>query len=376
MSAVRTALVVACLLAIQSVHAQWQRVFEDHFDTNTAGRWTYEGVTNASGNDLFDYDAVNERVAAAWDQSNFIDGGTDPMIILNASFSHPLPRVFTDHDTFRVRATLRIDGGSIPDTTEFYQIANFGLYNMAKMGADRTLADDWSANTNLVRDGSDFVEFNYFINNNSLGFNPNISANIGGTVPNDEVAAYTTGFFMDPWYHLTDMGVNTYLPEDTNLYVEVIYYGSARGEYHRRAWTALYTDSTWTNLLTVNGVPMFYWTQPLPETESFEVTHVAIFNYAALNWGGTNGTGAGSFDDIAVDHGFVDGEIRSAGAPPTMALTWQAVSGTTYAVVSRDTLTDAAPVTQAIVTATGEVTGWTNHSAAGLKFFFIEPLAP
>ncbi|MCO5061024.1 MAG: hypothetical protein M9963_03325 [Kiritimatiellae bacterium] len=187
--------------------------------------------------------------------------------------------------------------------------------------------------------------------------------------------AYTTGSGSgDSWYHGTDMGADNYLPEETDLYVEVAYYGAATGEVSRRAWTAIYTDAQRTNLLEVNGVPMFYWTQPLPATNTFEVTHVAFFNYVAPNWGGANGEGAGSFDDVAVQWGVSEGRIITASRDPSsFALTWAAESGTTYAVVSQTNLLGGVRTTQALVTATSEAAGWTNTASAGLDFYSIEP---
>ncbi len=328
------------------------------------------------GEAMFRYDAVEQRIHAEWDQSNYIDAWSDPIVVENAALSHPLPRVLTDRDSFRVRATLRIEGGSIPDTTEFYQIANFGLYNMEKMGPDRTLADDWSGNTTLIRDGSDFVEFNYFINNDSFGFNASISATIGATVPNDDVDAYTTGNGADPWYHLTDMGKDNYLPEDTDLYVELAYYGGATGDVSRRAWIAVYTDAARTNLLEVNGVPMYYWTEPLPASESFTATHVAFFNYGAANWGGANAEGVGSFDDVSVDWAVSEGQVLAAHNPSALTLIWSAVPGSTYTVMAKSDLVSDVQTNLATVTATGEAAGWTNTANAAMEFFWIEPVSP
>ena len=59
-----------------------------------------------------------------------------------------------------------MEPGSVPDTTEFYQIGVMGLYGLEHMGPDRTQSDNppyGSSNTNILKDGSDFVEFDYFI---------------------------------------------------------------------------------------------------------------------------------------------------------------------------------------------------------------------
>lgn len=354
--------------------AVWWNLVGDDFSAAPTN-WTYSGVSNAFDEALFKYDALNERISAEWDQSNHIESWpNDPYVIENSYFARELPRVLTDHDTFRVRATLRIAAGSIPDTTEFYQIANIGLYGLERTGPDRTLADDFSGNATLLRNAGDFVEFNYYINNDSFGFNPNFTAVIGGTVTNDTDYVYITGSGGDAWYHETDMGVGNYLPAETDVFVELTYFGAAAGDLSRRANVSIYSDEARTNLLEVNGVPMFYWTQALPETESFEVTHVALFNYAAENWGGANAEGAGSWDDVAVDVGLADGTIVSADNPAGLSLVWAAEEGASYAVVSLDDLLSGSRATQAVVVADGSAAGWTNASPGALKFFFVEPL--
>lgn len=367
---------VVLLLSVGNASAVWWTVLEDDFSAPPT-EWTYTGVSNALGAALFRYDAAHQRVAAEWDQSNHFEGWpNDPYVIENSHFARALPRRLTDRNTFRVRGTLRIVSSSIPDTTEFYQIANIGLYGLDRMGPDRTQADDWSGNTVLLRDAGDFVEFSYFINNRSYGFNPNITAMIGGTVTNDMDYVYVTGSGQDTnWYHSTDMGEDAYLPVDTDIFLELTYFGAAEGELSRRANISLYTDEARTNLLEVNGVPLYYWTQALPETESFEVTHVAFFNYAAANWGGANAEGAGSWDDVFVDVNLSEGSILSAGHPPALSLQWIAEPGKNYAVVSQDDLMSGSRITEAIVTAVGNTAGWTNSTShAGPSFFFVEPV--
>lgn len=353
--------------------AAWWNLTRDDFSTAPTN-WTYEGVLNAAGQPMFRYDAANARIAAEWDQSNFIETSSDPYIISNSFLVRALPRVLTDANTFRVRATLRFVAGSIPDTTEFYQIANIGLYNLEQTGPDRTLADDWSGNVTLLRDASDFVEFSYFINNKSYGMNPNITAVIGGRVPDDTDHAYYTGNGADPWYHLTDMGEDNYLPVETDIFVELVYFGGATGDLSRRANATLYSDAERTTVLEVNGVPMSYWTEALPPAELFEVTHVGFFNYAAENWGGANAQGAGSWDDVSVDLALEEGTILSSGNPAALAMTWVAEPGASYAVVSLDDLLSGARTTQAVVVATDTLAGWTNASSSARGFFFVEPL--
>lgn len=365
---------VVLLLSVGNASAVWWTVLSDDFSEEPT-EWVYSGVSNALGQAMFRYDAADQRIAAEWDQSNHFEGWpNDPYIIENSHLAHKLPRPLTDHDSFRVRGTLRIVGGSIPDTTEFYQIANIGLYGIERMGPDRTQADYWSGNTLLLRDAGDFVEFNYFINNRSYGFNPNITATIGGTVTNDMDYVYVTGNGQDTdWYHPTDMGEDAYLPEETDIFVELIYFGAAEGETNRRAKVSLYTDATRTNLLEVNGVPMYYWTQALPEDESFEVTHAALFNYAANSWGGANAEGAGSWDDISVALDLPAGTIVSAERSSAFSLTWVAEPGKSYSVVSLGDLISGSRTTETTVFAEGDMAGWTNATSGGTGFFMVEP---
>lgn len=378
MRALKKWLVVGVLAAVAQVtSAAWWKLLEDDFSASPTD-WIYSGVSNGLGQALFRYDAVNERVTAEWDQGNFIAGfPNDPYVIVNSLMARTLPWRLTDRDTFRLHATLRIASNSIPDTTEFYQLANIGLYGLDRMGPDRTLADDFSGNATLLRNGSDFVEFNYFVNNNSFGFNPNTICSIGGTVTNDTEFVYVSGTGADiGWFHDTDMGAGQYLPVETNLYLELAYYGASTGAVTRRASIALYTEPARTNFVEVNGVPQYYWTQPLPADKSFELTHVAFFNYAAANYGGANGVGVGSWDDVSVERAVSEGEIVASVNPAAPVLVWSAVSGTTYAVVSQNDLIGGPRATQALVTATGNAAGWTNTSANTVEFLFIEPMEP
>lgn len=354
-----------CVLGLFSLtavsEASWWRVFHEDFSTPPASRWTYAGVTNSSGDPLAQFDAANQRLIAEWDQGLHFDGSGDPWVISNSTFSAPLGRTLTDADTFRFGAKLRIAPGSIPDTLEFYQIANFGLYNLGPgAGADRAQSDNYSGNSSLVRDANNLMEFNYFINNRSFGFNPFIQGTAVARMPMDEAdstAYYITGSGFDPFFHNTDMGADTYLPEDRDLFVEVTYFGAATGAVHRRIYTAIYTNAARTDLLIVNGVPMYYWTRPAATNLAFDLDRFAFVNYAAVNFtvlfGGStpDGAGAGAFDDAYVDVDLPEGalaDVQRAGAQAV--ITWSAVSGRTYSVVSApDPLTLAWSTTQVVV---------------------------
>lgn len=352
--------------------ASWKNLVTDDFST-TPTNWTYAGVLNASNQPLFRYDAVNERIAAEWNQLNYIDDQPDPFVISNSYFARPLPQPLSDRHSFRLRATLRLDAGSIPDTTEFYQIANIGLYGLTNMGPDRALADEWSTNSVLLKNASDLVEFNYFINNMSFGFNPNISALIAGHVTNNTDFLYFTGSGADvPWFHNTDMGPNHYLPAETNLFLELTYFGGGT-HARRRLLAALYTDPGRTELLQVNGTPMYYWTQPLPHSESFELTHVAIFNYAVPNWFGPVGAGSGSWDELEVD--LFDGQVVvNPIEDGTVIITWTSRIGDNYALVSTPDLLNGPFTTQAVVTAVSGFTTWTSAPGGATAFYFVNPL--
>lgn len=298
-SAVRRLLLSAAMLIGLSIPpraaADWVTALSDDFSAPSG--WTYAGVSNATHQPLIRYDAGNHRVAAEWDQANAYSFAGDPQSIQPSRFSKSLGMTLTDTNTFRVRSVLRVS--AVADTTEFHQIANFGLYGLANMGPDRTMSDNWSGNTTLVKDGSDFVEFNYFVNNRSFGFNPNVSATMGAHIAGTD-GEYVTGTSADAYWHSTDLGADTWLPTNTDLYCEVAYFGGEADGTARRARSAIYTDATFTTLLAINGVSIYYWTQPLAVDKTFAVTDVAFYNYAGANWGGANATGSGSHDNLVV----------------------------------------------------------------------------
>jgi hypothetical protein len=370
-AATRAMLAIAAVLSLTSVPcpAAWVRVFEDEFSSNT---WAYAGVSNGLGQALFRHDAGQQRIDAQWDQGNYYNGAPDPQVMVNSRLSRPIGRTLTDRDTFRFGATLRMAAGSIPDTFEFYQIASFGLYNLdpETRGEDRIQSDNFSGNTTLVRDCNDLVEFNYFINNESFGFNPFVQGVAVARVPAGEADAtgyFITGTGSDPFFHDTDMGADTYLPSDTNLYIEVVYYGRATNSLARRTFMGIYTDAAKTNLLTVNGVSMFYWTQPAPLNRTFDVSDFGFVNCAGVNFtvmfGGStpNGAGTGTYDDVYVDLYRELGETHQASADPAsgFTLTWVSEPGTNYYIVSSTNLVAGSWSTDAIVQASGSLTTWT-----------------
>ena len=273
-----------------------ETVLSDDFSSDPSSNWTYSGQQNGSSQNLFRWNASG-YVDAEWDQSNLYTASSNPSTtpdtIAPSYYARSLGQTLTDDQRFRFGATL--DLSSVANTTEFYQVANFGLYGLSDMGADRTMSDNFSGNSTLVKDGSDFVEFNYFINNDSFGWNANTGAAMGAHITGD-TGDYTTGASSDAMYHKTDMGKDNWLPTGTDLYVEVTYYGTTT----RRAHMGVYTDAAHTTLLSVNGVEQYYWTQPLPADDHFTLTDIALFNYTGVNWGGTNGTAAGMFDDVYV----------------------------------------------------------------------------
>jgi hypothetical protein len=273
----------------------WTTILSENFNADPSSSWSYNGVSS----NLFEWSS-NGYVDAQWDQSNNFAYG-DPYTIQTSRYSRPLGQTLTDQQTFRFGATIQVQ--SVSSTTEFFQVANLGLYNLSQMGQDRAMSDNWDQYvTTFVKDASDFVEWNYFINNDSYGSNPNTVATMGAHIEGVD-GEYTTGTGGDILFHQTDMGKDNYLPTNTNLYVEVTYYGSATGEEGRRACGVVYTDAAHTEILTVNGVEQYYWTQPLPDDKSFTLTDVAFFNYPGSNWGGTNGAGTGRYDDVYVATG-------------------------------------------------------------------------
>jgi len=277
--------------------AAWQTIVDEHFAADPSPAWSYTGRQNAASQDLIRWDSVAGNLAAEWDQSNhYADwsgaGFLDPYQIVPSHYSRALGVTLSDADSFRFGARLRIN--SVANTTEFYQAACFGLYGLADMGPDRCMSDNFSGNTTIVKDGSDFVEFDYFIQNDSFGWNPMTQATIGAHIAGLD-GDYTVGSGGDPLWHNTDMGAGHWLPAGTDLYVEVAYDAATR-----RANSTIYADPGLTEVLSVNGVGQYYSTAPLPVDKHFTLTDVAFWNYVGANWGGANGQGSGAFDDLYV----------------------------------------------------------------------------
>ncbi len=303
--------VFVCVLAAAAASAQgqwaWTNIMTENFNADPSAQWSYTGVQNTGSQDLIRWNGAG-YVDGQWDQSNHLAYG-DPYVIQSSRYSRPLVQTLTDTQTFKFGTRITIQ--SVASTTEFFQVANFGLYNLSYMGQDRGMSDNSSGNSTLVKDGSDFVEWNYFIQNESFGWNPYTGAVIGAHITGVD-GDYVLGSGTDPYFHDTDMGAGNYLPTATDLYVEVAYFGSATDGDRRRAYAAVYTDEGRTNILSVNGVDQYYWTQPLDEGKSFSLTDAAFYNYPSSNWGGSNGAGTGTYDDFHVAVGVPE--------PATMSL--------------------------------------------------------
>ena len=340
-------------MAGMNADAYWHKVLSDDF-SNSASAWTYAGVSNALNQPLFACDTGQQNIHAEWNQENVYVGIGDPYAITPSLISRSLERVLTDHVTLRFGATLNITTGSVADTIEFFQIANITLCDIDQMGPDRPMSDNWSGNNTLLRDGSDFVEFNYFVNNSWGG--PNITTIMGAHIEGVD-GEYTTGID----FSQTAMGEGHWLPEGTNLYIQVEYFGAATDSLARVAHCAIYTEPSRTNVLVVNGVPMSYWTQSLPAGKHFRLTHLAFYNYPSANWGGANGTGAGTFDDLYVEQFVKNGDCFSnVQQGEQIVTTWAAESGTTYSIEFSTNLAANAWVTNAVIAASGTTITCTN----------------
>ena len=349
-------------MASMDAEAYWLKVLWDDFSSGSSA-WTYAGVSNAYNQPLIACDSVNQKVRAEWDQSNVFIGTGDPYTIVPSRLSRPLDRVLTDRDTVRFGVTLNIEAGTVVDTIELFQMANVALCDITQMGPDRPMSDNGSDNSNLLRDGSDFVEFSYFVNNGWGG--PNITSLIGAHI--DGVNGdYTTGVN----FSQTAMGEGHWLPEGTNLYVQVEYFGAATGALARVAHCAIYTEPARTNVLVVNGVAMSYWTQSLPTDKFFRLTDLAFYNYPSANWGGANGAGAGTFDDVYVERYFENGKIFSCSFQDTqMAMSWAAESDATYYVEFSTNLCANVWMTNAVLKASGETATYTNF-ISGMRGYY------
>lgn len=358
-------LAIGCI-AVSAQAGSWWPLLSEDFATNAAPRWTYAGVTNAAGQPLFRHDAARGAVLGEWDENNTI-AAADPYVILPSRLSHPLPWVLTDRHTFRLRAVLHLAPGSIPETKEYHQIANVGLYNLGEMGPDRAMADSFAPGLSAyAKDGSDFIEFNYFIGSDPLGsypYHPSAEVTIGAHTAMTGDYHFNYESYGDPWWHSTAM-TNAYLPEGTNLYLEVVYYGAATNGRARRGYGAIYTEPARTNLLRVNDTAMFYWTWPLPADRRFTLTDVAFYNHVNVNWFGDPARGTGWVDDVTVELEVADGAVAASHAgDAAWTLTWAAEQGASYDVLATTDLVAGAWATQATVQADAPFMTWTGMPA-------------
>lgn|GEM_PF-6598296 len=364
------------VLACATAQASWWNLMNEDFGPTATNRWTYAGVSNSQDQALFRLDATAGVVRAEWNQTNSISVG-NPYTIRPSRLLTPLPRPLTDRDTFRLRATLVIATNTLNDTIEYHQIANVGLYNPATMGADRAMTDnfDVSAETK-IKDGSDFVEFNYFAGDDSSSsffpFSRSAEMTIGAHTEQfgDYHFNYNGG---DPWYHSTAMGAGGRLPEETTIYLDLVYYGAATNDTARRGYMALYTDAARTQILQVGTQQMFYWTWPVPPDRSFTVTHAGFYNYVNVVYAGDPVRAAGSFDDLQVEQGFADAEVASARMSPAgVILEWASETGGTYRVIATDNLMGGPWTTQAVVNAISDFTALTNDWSGAFKVWRVE----
>lgn len=368
----------ALALSALTASAYWHNLLTDDFSAATP--WVYAGATNASAQPLFRLNTSAGVVEAEWDQSNAFNGGTDPYTIVPSRLARDLPRVLTDRDTFRFGATLRIEPGSVSDTSEFHQIANFGLYNLAFMGDDRSMADNYSFAmgwvSQAVKDGSDFVEFNYWIGNDPDSMwgayyrsaEATVGAHIEG-LEGDYNFAWTTG--SDPLKHDTQM-LGGWLPEDTNLYIELVYHGAATGAVARRVYMAVYTEPERTNILTVNGVAMYYWTPPQPADKTFTLAQFAFQNYVSPNYGDSNAVGRGTFDNVYVDLHVAEGAFfAQQSSPGQHAVSVGAVSGAVYRIETCTDLFAGNWTLHSEIAADGDTLTFTNQPDGGARYYRV-----
>lgn len=364
------------LLAASECPASWLTLVDETFDASASNRWTYAGVSNTSGQALFRLDPGNGVVQAEWDQANSISAG-NPYDIRTSRLLTPLPHPLTDRDTFRIRARLVVSPGSLVESVEYHQIANIGLYNPDTMGADRAMADnyDFSASPK-VKDGSDFVEFNYFVGHDPTGtypFTRSAEMTIGAHTEEAGDYHFNYQFYGDSRWHSTAMGQDGRLPEGSSLYLELVYFGASTNGDARRGYMALYEDEARTQLVTVNGQSMYYWTWPVPEDRTFKVTHAGFYNYVNLAWFGTPIRATGQLDDLRVDQAFAEAEMSMAARQSDgLALQWASVPGATYAVMGTEQLAGGTWTTQAVVVAQGDFAGFTNTPSAGLGILRVE----
>lgn len=288
-SRVLAALVTLTAACMAANAQEWNTIFSENFDAAPVG-WTYSGV-QSQGHDMLQ--VQNGRLSATWDQANYFDQAAG--VITPSSFTKPLGRTLTDNDTFQIRATIHID--SHTDNRSFYQIANFGLYNMQTTGPDRLMS------SSTIADPKNLLEFNYFImddpNNFYGAFGP--STQVSGASGS---GAFITGTWGEagPYGTNTDMHCGNWLPAE-DLEVVLTYFGAldTGDPSARRARSEVYQMvNGQRQLLVIDNVPQLYWTGKLAADDGFELTDVGFFNYAGWTWLPDMGGGTGTFDDVSV----------------------------------------------------------------------------
>ena len=168
-------------------------------------------------------------------------------------------------------------------------------------------------------------------------------------------------------------GAGGRLPEETKIFLDLVYYGAATNDTARRGYMALYTDEARTQILQVGTQQMFYWTWPLPADRTFAVTHAGFYNYVNVVYAGDPVRAAGTFDDLQVEQGFADAEVASARMSTAgVILEWASETGGTYHVVTSDNLMSGPWTTQAVVQAGSAFTALTNDWSGAVKIWRVE----
>jgi len=221
------------------------------------------------------------------------------------------------------------------------------------------------------------VEFNYFAGDDSSSaffpFSRSAEMTIGAHTAQYGDYHFNYQGYGDPWFHSTAMGAGGRLPEGTNLYLELIYYGAATNDTARRGYLALYTDEARTQTLMVGTQQMFYWTWPVPPDRTFTVTHAGFYNHVSLAYYGDPVRAQGTFDDLQVEQGFADAEmVFSRMTPEGAVVQWASEPGGTYAVLGANDLVNGSWSTQAVVNADADFAALTNDWSGAMRVWRVE----
>jgi len=286
-SRVLAALVTLTAACMAANAQEWNTIFSENFNGAAAG-WTYSGV-QSQGHDMLQ--VQNGKLSATWDQTNSFDEDRDA--VTPSSFIKPLGTTLTDADTFKIEATIHVDSHS--SNRAYYQIANFGLYNMQTTGPDRLMC------TMSGVAPRNFLEFNYWVTNDaSSGFGP--GTQVSG-IADSGYFIYGSKYEVAPYNKDTNMHPGNYLPAE-DLHVVITYFGgvdSSLGYYRRAKSEVFQVVDGQEQLLTVNNVPQLYWTYQVADDESFSLSDVGFFNYVGwASWMPDMGAGTGTFDDVSV----------------------------------------------------------------------------